>query len=90
MNKYTKASLLFGHEAAAGEADAISAYLAIIGELDEITDVKIINNIKERISDELNHALSMIADGIELAGLKISPDNIENVLLRLTDAVKYD
>jgi len=87
MNKYEKAALLFGQDGSAGEAGAISNYLQFVGALLP-SDGEVIDNVLERVADELNHLLGDTLDAIKMAGLYISKDGIDEILDGLKAAVE--
>ena len=91
MNKYAKAALLFGHRGAAGESNAIAEYLEFIAAVENShktpEDIIAIENVLERIADEINHLLGDALDAINIAGLKIASDDMEQILDGLRRAV---
>lgn len=93
MTQFEKAALLFGKDGALGEADAIFNYLMFISTLkqdystNKPADNIAIEHVLERIGDEINHLLGDTLDAVNMAGLKISSDGIEEILDGLRAAV---
>lgn len=93
MNKFDKAAMMIGKYGTGAEADAIVKYLEYIsavvesGGMDNKLDVEIIENAKERISDEINHLLGDTLDAMRLADLYMSSDDIEKIFEGLKERV---
>lgn len=93
MTQFEKAALLFGNDGVLGEADAIVKYLMFISTIKEDyptlkdPDYIAIDNVLERIGDEINHLLGDALDAINIAGLKISSDNMDKILEGLRSVI---
>lgn len=91
-DKYITSAMLFGKDGSAGESDAIANYLVLAGTIQNKThrteaEEVALQNILERISDEINHLLGDTLDAINIAGLKISSDGIDEIFEGLRKAV---
>jgi hypothetical protein len=81
-----QAAEMFSSEGECGEADAISQYCIQAANLLAKGQNDIYENIMERVSDELNHLLGDLLDGIKLGGLRISSDGGNTV--KILDELK--
>lgn len=97
MNQYDKAAMMIGKYGTGAESDAIVKYLEYIsavvnsqsnGVLTQL-DEEIINNVKERISDEINHLLGDTLDAMRLADLKVSSDDINQIFAGFMELVDW-
>ena len=83
MANYKKAADMFRN--LAGEGNALAEYCETLALNFEHAIIK--DRIEERCADELNHVLGDLCDALELSGLKISSDSIDNMLDKIKDAV---
>lgn len=93
MNKYDKAAMMIGKYGTGAEADAIVKYLEYLSAAVESNqsdlDKEIYDNVKERISDEINHLLGDTLDAMRIADLRMSSDDINKIFAGFMELVDW-